>query len=364
MYRLLSLKEIKTLELRGCSAEDWNRVEVRDPFYPERLRNVKFTGKVFLGMNEGYVQLNKYFSKPSGINNCSIQNCTIGDNVFLSDIGILSNYRIGNSSYIENVGTLAVFGKTSFGNGHEINILNEGGGRELMIFDRLSAQIAWLMVVYRHNPELISKLKSLISVYIESRVSDTGSIGEHSSIQNSKQIINTGIGPYCKISGASSLQEGTIISNEAAPVIIGEDVTAKNFIVLSGSKIESGVIITSTFVGQGVQAGKQFSADNSAFFANCEAFHGEACSIFAGPYTVTHHKSTLLIAGIFSFYNAGSGTNQSNHMYKLGPVHHGIVERGSKTGSFSYMLWPSRVGAFTVVMDKRERRERNSHCQT
>jgi hypothetical protein len=53
-----------------------------------------------------------------------------------------------------------------------------------------------------------------------------------------------------------------------------------------------------------------------------------------------------------SFYNAGSGTNQSNHLYKLGPVHQGILERGSKTGSFSYLLWPSRVGAFSVVMGK------------
>jgi hypothetical protein len=88
------------------------------------------------------------------------------------------------------------------------------------------------------------------------------------------------------------------------------------------------------------------------FFANCGGFHGEACSIFAGPYTVTHHKSTLLIAGIFSFMNAGSGSNQSNHMYKLGPIHQGIVERGSKTTSDSYLLWPARIGPFTLVMGR------------
>ncbi len=105
-------------------------------------------------------------------------------------------------------------------------------------------------------------------------------------------------------------------------------------------------------MGQGCQVGKQFSAENCLFFANCEAFHGESCSIFAGPYTVTHHKSTLLIAGLFSFYNAGSGTNQSNHMYKLGPVHEGKLERGTKTGSFAYMMWPCRTGPFSVVLGK------------
>ena len=60
---------------------------------------------------------------------------------------------------------------------------------------------------------------------------------------------------------------------------------------------------------------KHYSAEHSVFFANSQGFNGEACSIFAGPYTVTHHKSTLLIAGMFSFMNAGSGSNQSNHMY-------------------------------------------------
>jgi len=88
------------------------------------------------------------------------------------------------------------------------------------------------------------------------------------------------------------------------------------------------------------------------FFANCVGYHGEACSLFAGPYTVTHHKSTLLIAGMFSFCNAGSGSNQSNHMYKLGPIHQGILERGAKTASNSYIMWPAKIGAFTLVMGR------------
>ena len=55
---------------------------------------------------------------------------------------------------------------------------------------------------------------------------------------------------------------------------------------------------------------------------------------------------------MFSFMNAGSGSNQSNHMYKLGPIHQGILERGAKTASDSYILWPSRVGAFSLVMGR------------
>ena len=58
---------------------------------------------------------------------------------------------------------------------------------------------------------------------------------------------------------------------------------------------------------------------------------------------------------MFSFLNAGSGSNQSNHMYKLGPIHQGIVERGSKTTSDSYILWPAKIGAFSLVMGRHVR---------
>lgn len=53
-----------------------------------------------------------------------------------------------------------------------------------------------------------------------------------------------------------------------------------------------------------------------------------------------------------SFLNAGSGSNQSNHLYKLGPIHQGIVERGSKTTSDSYLLWPAKIGAFSLIMGR------------
>ena len=65
--------------------------------------------------------------------------------------------------------------------------------------------------------------------------------------------------------------------------------------------VDGGALLAKTYVGQGCRVGRQFSAENCLMFANCEAFHGEACSVFFGPYSVTHHKSSLLIAGMFSF---------------------------------------------------------------
>lgn len=133
---------------------------------------------------------------------------------------------------------------------------------------------------------------------------------------------------------------------------IGDGVVCNDFIISSGANIGDGTMLTRCFVGQACRMGHNYSASDSLFFCNCQEENGEACAIFAGPFTVTHHKSTLLIAGMFSFMNAGSGSNQSNHMYKLGPIHQGIMERGAKTASDSYILWPAKIGAFSLVMGR------------
>ncbi len=352
IYRDLTTEEIKTLEKNGCIADDWTNVQVKDGFIPENVRHVCFHGKNRLGVFKEKVEVENGVEKRSGLFNSFIRECTIEDDAYISDVRTLSGYHIENNAVVENVGSIVVAGETSFGNGTFISVLNEAGGRELMIYDMLSAQTAYMMVTSRHDGELIKALHNIVEKYVDGRKSVAGKIGAGAKVRHCHTIINVWIETGAHVTGIQRLEEGTIASTADDPSIVGENVIAQHFIIQSGSIVDSGALLTHTFIGQGVRIGKQFSAENSAFFANSEGFHGEAVSVFGGPYTVTHHKSTLLIAAMFSFYNAGSGTNQSNHMYKLGPVHQGILERGSKTGSFSYLLWPSRVGAFSVVIGK------------
>jgi len=351
-YRKLNDSEIKILEAHGCTAENWATVFVKQGFEPNRVWHVRFLGQAKMGVFEKTVELDNGRTEKSGLYNTVIKDCTIGDNVYVSDVKSLVNYEIGSDAIIYNVASLIVVGNTAFGNGTEIEVLNEGGGREIKIFDRLTSQVAYLAALYRHNPIFIEKLNGLIEKYVETKKASVGIIGNGAVISDCSRIKNVYVGESATISGALYLEEGTIESSKDDPTFVGEGVVAKGFIILSGSRVDGSAILDHCFVGQTVRVDKQYSGENSCFFANSEAFHGEGCSIFAGPYTVTHHKSTLLIAALFSFYNAGSGTNASNHMYKLGPVHQGILERGAKTGSFSYMLWPCRVGAFTGIIGK------------
>ena len=353
LYRPLSSEQIAQLTKQGCSCEDWSEVEVAEGFRAETVKSTHFCGRIKLGVFDKQVTFFGGVKKSAGISHATIHNCTIGNNVYISHIrNYIANYVIEDEVVIDNIDLLAVEGKSTFGNGTEVAVVNESGGREIPIYDQLSAHTAYVITFYRHRPDVVYKLQQMIADYTASVRSSMGVIGKGARIINSRIIKNVKVGPASIIEGVSRLQDGSVNSCSEDPVYIGSGVFAEDFIVCDGSRITDGTIISKCFVGQGTVLSKQYSAENSVFFANCGGFHGEACSVFAGPYTVTHHKSTLLIAGLFSFLNAGSGTNQSNHMYKLGPTHQGIVERGSKTASDSYILWPAKVGAFTVVMGR------------
>ena len=352
-YNPLTKQQIDLLISRGCRAEDWSTVFCTDSESLNYIRDVRFSGEVRFGVFQEVFTLPGGVKKHSGLRECTLHNVTVGDDTLIENVtNYVANYDIGSHTYIENVDLLVCEGPCAFGNGVEVSVLNETGGREVKIYDRLSAQIAYVLAMYRHRPALISRLNSMIDSYAASSTSSRGWIGDYVSIRNTRHINGVKIGDYAVISGASRLRNGTVASNQTAPVTIAHGVIADDFIVCSGSHVSDNTSLERCFVGQCCHLGHGYSASDSLFFSNCQGENGEACAIFAGPFTVTHHKSTLLIAGMFSFMNAGSGSNQSNHMYKLGPIHQGILERGAKTASDSYILWPSRVGSFSLVMGR------------
>ena len=352
-YRELSKQEIETLKENGCSADSWANIEVANNFTPNSITSTRFSGQIRLGTFDKEFQLPGGLTKHSCIHRATIHNCEIGNDVVIENIqNYIANYTIGNNCFIQNVDVMLVNGISTFGNGVKVSVLNETGGREVYIHNKLSAHFAYIYSLYRHRPRLIENMYAIVDRYCNKHASNKGFVGDNCTIVNVGYIENVNIGAHCKIMGAMKLKNGTINSNVHAPVKVGRNVIAEDFIVSSDSRVESGAILKRCFVGQACTLKQNYSASDSLFFSNCQGLNGEACALFAGPFTVTHHKSTLLISGMFSFMNAGSGSNQSNHMYKLGPIHQGIVERGAKTTSNSYVLWPAKVGAFSLILGR------------
>jgi hypothetical protein len=270
----------------------------------------------------------------------------------VSNVGRLANYVVADGAIIENVNVLETTERSCFGNGVVVSAVNESGGREVAIYNGLSAQVAWLLCLCRQEKGLVEKLEGMIAGYVESAASDSGVIGECARVANSNMLRNVRVGAGARIEGVVSMFNGSVNSCSDDSAYVGMGVIARDFIFSEGSVVKDSAVVERCFVGQGAELSLGCAAKDCLFFANSCLHCGEACSILAGPYTVSHHRSTLLLAGVYSFFNAGSGTNFSNHSYKLGPVHQGVLDRGSKTGSESYLPYPCRVGPFTTVLGK------------
>ena len=347
--RTLTDQEIGQLMDQGCTCTDWSNVTVSPQFDAATVSQTALSGKIELGHFDKVVRIWPGVVHAAGIFNATLHNCRVGNHTLIRNVGsCLSNLDIADEVIIDQVNLIATTEETSFGNGVEVAAVNEAGGREVPIYDRLSAQTAYLIAFYRHRPQLIANLKAMIASYAAQVQSERGTIGRGARLVNCDTLINCRIGPDANLEQVTRLENGTVNSRSDAPTTVGPGVIARDFIMTDGALVTDGTVLDHCFVGQGVRL-KQFNAEHCLFFANCEAYLGEACAVFAGPYTVTHHKSSLLIAAYTSFMNAGSATNQSNHMYRLGPVHQGILERGCKTGSGAYVCFPAHIGAFSFI---------------
>jgi hypothetical protein len=352
-YLQLTNQQIESLKKNDCWAQDWNDIKVTADFDPRRCHRVQFYGWARLGNGCGTVEITEGFVKNCGIYNATLRNVTIGDNCLIENIGnYINNVTIGDGCYISNVSTIDTHGHTNYGQGHTIAVLNEVGNGNLLLLRELNSQLAALMVKHGDNKPMMDAIKRMVAESVEKSRPACSTIGNHVRVVNTGTINNTVIDDGCRICGAARLSNCTICSTVENPIVIGTGVICDNTIVSGGSRLSGSVKLIDSFVGEACELENGFTAASSVFFANSYMSNGEACAAFCGPFTVSHHKSSLLIGAMFSFYNAGSATNFSNHAYKMGPMHYGTLERGCKTASGAYLLLPANVGAFSVLFGK------------
>ncbi len=352
-YRSLTVDEIGILEHQGCTAEEWGNIRVAEDFSPEFVHNVAFYGEVCMGVFDKKIETAEGFFRHSGIRNATLCDVIIGDNCLIENVsGHICRYIIGDECYIAGVGTMTTTEGATYGQGNAVAVLNEAGDGNVIIYDRLTSQMADFMVRHAGDATVWEPLCEAVKRHIDTNRPEQGTIGNCVKIVNTQEIINTIVSDECEINGALRLHDCTLCGSPEAGVYVGNGVISENTVMQAGASVLNGAQTYNCLVGEACHVGKGFSAENCVFFANSYMDNGEACAAFCGPFTVSHHKSTLLIGGRYSFYNAGSNTNYSNHAYKLGPIHYGTLERGVKTASGAHLLMPAEVGAFSMCMGK------------
>ncbi len=177
-YRALTADEVRQLVAQGCTVEgdEWRRVQVAEGFAATRVRDAYFGGQVTIGRLDPPAEHSA--SRGAAIERARIVDCSIGDQVRIVNVGVeLANYDIDDGASIEDVGTMNVSEGAQFGNGVEVEVLNEGGGREVVLFDQLSSQFAHMLCLHRYRPQLIENLQQIAGAAAEAAHSRRGRIG-------------------------------------------------------------------------------------------------------------------------------------------------------------------------------------------
>lgn len=325
-WRQLRSHEVEHLVKNGNYADNWDDIWVTEDFDPSTIRNNEFFGLVRIGCLQNIVLEHHDLHVPSGITNSMIVACDLGDSVAIHNVRYLAHYIIGNRCILLNIDEMHTTNYAKFGNGIVkegepedvrvwLDLMNEAGSRQVLLYDGMITADAYLWAKYRDDTVLQSSLKDMTQEKFDSRRGYYGTVGDQCVIKNSRIIKDVKIGSHCYIKGTNKLKNLTINSTQASPTQIGEGVEMVNGIVGLGCHVFYGckavrfVMGNNTHLKYGARLLNSFLGDNSTVSC-CEILNN---LIF--PAHEQHHNNSFLIAAcVMGQSNVAAGaTIGSNH---------------------------------------------------
>ncbi|MFH1824148.1 MAG: DUF4954 family protein [Candidatus Firestonebacteria bacterium] len=312
--RKLKKEEIIKLEQNGNHSSDWNKIKVNIDFNPLRVFNSTFYGEIMLGSFKENI---KYESAdiPSGIYNSTIINCEIGNNVLIKDVKLLSNYIINAGAILINNGTITADSKNTFGNGIEMSLCIETGGREIYSFAEITVEIAEKITKSRGDKKLLEEFKIFIDKYLSLITINKGYIGKNVRIINTPEVRNSFMGDSAKVINALRVNNCTLLSNDEEKTEISYGASVSDSILQWGSEVTTMGIVSSSILVEHSHVERHGKVNNSLLGPNTGVGEGEVTSCLLGPFIGFHHQALLTAA----FWpegkgNVGYGANVgSNH---------------------------------------------------
>lgn len=218
MYRNLTPSEIEQLERQGNYSDDWSTVMVADPFCVKNVRN------------------------------STILNCTLGANVSIRDVHMLSDYTLGDNVTLFNIGEMVGGGERK-----SLEVMNENGGRAILPFAGMTIGDAYMWARYRGHKAFVQKLN------------------EFTAAQESLSHV----GDCCTIKNTTCIRNVSILSCEEDPSVVDSCITLCDGVIGYGCTVEHGVIAERFLLGEhvhlefGLRLNDTVVGDNSTL-ARCE----------------------------------------------------------------------------------------------
>lgn len=317
--RPLTAEEIENLSRQGCFSPDWSQILVEaNGFEVFRIYDTCFYGKCVLGRFGEKVKLFDTVEIASGIYNCTLINCEVGNNALVYNAGVVSNYVIEEGAVVYNVGELTAKEGCQFGNGKEIPLAIETGGRETLTYAEITILVAEKIASSRKDKQLLDEYAEFISNYLKEVTSPKGIVKKGAIIKNTKKVVDTFVGDYAVIDNATLVKNVTMLSNESEKTKILDGAYVVNSILQWGSDASSMAIVDTSVLTEHSHVERHGKLTQSILGPNSGIGEGEVTASLVGPFVGFHHQA-LLIAAFWpeGKGNIGYGANVgSNHTGK------------------------------------------------
>ncbi len=315
--RALTAEEVAALTAGGCSAEEWARVRVCEPFDPSRLRHVRFLGAVSVGPTAGEIEIAPGVSHPAGLYRSTVANCDIGPGALVLDVGVLSGYVVGVGAVVRDCREVIASGRSGFGNGREIAVGIETGGREVLSFAELTIPVAECVAKRRDRAEFLAAYAELVGRYTEAVRRPRATIGEGAVLARCGRVADVLVGAAARIEGATLVENATLLSTAEEPALVGDGCIVRDAILQWGCEVQSMSIVTNAVLTEHSHVERHGKVSDSILGPNSGVGEGEVTASLVGPFVAFHHQA-LLIAAIWPegrgniAYGANVGSNHTS----------------------------------------------------
>ncbi len=313
--RPLTGKEVEQLRLQGNRASDWSAIRVSNEFSAEHISNSRFFGACFLGKFDGsFAESVGGLSLPCGIYDSIITDSVISDGCRIWGVKGLKNYFVGRNAVLFNVGTLSCSRRATFGNGREIVIGIETGGREVPSFADMTIEIAEVAATRRLSAE---EYRSFIDKYLHKVTIGFGVVESGCHISNCSRIIDSFIGSAAICDGAALIENSTILSSPEEQTIVESGAYVRNSCIQWGCHVSSMAIVDESVMTEHSHAERHGKITHSIIGPNTGIAEGEVTASLVGPFVGFHHQA-LLIGALWPegkgnvAYGANVGSNHTS----------------------------------------------------
>jgi hypothetical protein len=254
----------------------------------------------------------------SGVFRSDLNNVTVGDNALVNGVSVLANCVVGPGAVVLNCGTVGATGETSFGNGIELPIAIETGGRETQVYAEISVEVAAAIAGNRKDKAQLDAYKKAVEEYSAKAKSAVMVIEAGAQVKNTPKVVNTYVGKGAVIDGAQWVENATLLSLPDEPAKILAGAYVKNAVVQWGADVNSMGLAVNSVLCEHSHVERHGKLTDSILGPNSGVAEGECTASLCGPFVGFHHQS-LLIAAYWpeGKGNVGYGANVgSNHTSK------------------------------------------------